>query len=215
MLLVSSSLRKKVVSVALLVAFSSGCTSTTLINTRPTGARVEVDGRYIGDAPASYSETVTAWTRNQVRLTLAGYKQNIGFISADNWVGSKVAGSVILGLTCLPLIGFIGLIWSTEYRPSYDFLLEPEVGTVPGYGVPVQGGGGYQTAPMAPPQPSYQPQGGTFGPGPQQPANQQMQPQPMGPQGGFERQPAPMPSSPTPPPPPPPLRKYDPDGLRH
>lgn len=210
MLLTSPRLRLKIVSALAALAFTSACTSTTLINTRPSGAHIEVDGRYIGESPASWSETVTATTRNHVNYSLAGYKPGVGSIAADQWTGSKVAGSVILGLTCLPLIGFVGLIWSTDYKPSYEFLLEPDAGGVPGYGTPVAPG----SQPMQPVQPNN-----SFGPAPapqpqyQPNATPNYQPQPM--------QPAPAnpgsfgpPANPTPPPPPPPLRTFDPDGLR-
>jgi hypothetical protein len=196
----------KVVLVAFMVNTLS-CTSTTVVNSRPQGARVYIDGAFIGEAPATHSDTVTASTKNMVRLEMPGYKETKGIIAADQWVTSRTALSIVCGL--FTLVGLIGLLWSTEYRPSYEFTLTPEVGTIPtyqpapgygtsGYGTPQPPQ--YQPAPVQPP-PAYQPPPGQYQP----PPGQYQQPPP-------QYQPAPGAGGYVPPPPPPP-RAYDPDGL--
>ncbi len=203
---------------AFIIAFlgaSMACTSTTVVNSRPQGARVFIDGAFVGEAPATHSETVTASTKNMVRLEMPGYKEAKGIIAADQWNGAKVAGSVVCGL--LSLVGFIGLLWSTEYKPTYEFTMVPETGGMPGNYAPAPGYGpptGYQPAPSPPQyqppqyqQPQYPPQ--HYAP-PPPPPGQPPQYQPP-------QQYAPPPSQPQPggyaPPPPPPPRVYDPDGL--
>ncbi len=208
---------------AILIAFlvtSTACTSTTVVNSRPQGARVYIDGAFIGEAPATHSDTVTATTKNLVKLELPGYKQTNGIIAADQWVTSKVVFSVICG--AFTLIGLVGLLWSTEYRPSYEFTLAPDVGTVPNY-APAPGYGPpptYQPAPVPGP-PAYQPPPGQYQPPPQyqqqppqyQPPQYQQAPQypPNAPPPGYQP-PPPAPGGNVSPPPPPP-RLYDPDGL--
>lgn len=122
------------------------CTSTTTINSRPTGAKVTVDGQYAGTTPTEWSQTVWANTKNHVRLQMPGYRELFTYISADDWQTGRVIASI---LCFLP-----GLLWSTEYKPTYEFVLEPEGGTVP---VPTYAPGqpppGYQPQPPPPPLP--------------------------------------------------------------
>ncbi|MDP3233746.1 MAG: PEGA domain-containing protein [Myxococcales bacterium] len=129
----------------LLLSMCLGCTSSTIINSRPDRAMVTVDGQNLGEAPAQWSDTVWAGTKNSVRLSMPGYRDTNAIISADQWS----VGRVIISILCfLP-----GLLWSTDYRPSYEFALQPESG---GYQAP----GSYPPPPgyYAPPPPGYAPQ---------------------------------------------------------
>lgn len=137
----------------LVVSFASACTSSTVISSRPTGANVYVDGMDIGPSPAQWSSTVWAGTKNNVRLTLPGYSDAQSIISADQWSVGRVVVSV---LCFLP-----GLLWSTDYRPSYEFALQPLQTYSPGYPPPGYGypPPGYAPQPgYAPPPPGYAPQ---------------------------------------------------------
>jgi hypothetical protein len=108
----------------LAVVAASACTSTTVISSRPAGAHLYLDGVYKGDTPYTHSETTFVWTKHAVRLEKDGYKESRGMIYADNW---NVAG-VLASIFCfLP-----GLLFSTEYRPSYEFSLEPAQPAYPG-----------------------------------------------------------------------------------
>ncbi|MDX2013164.1 MAG: PEGA domain-containing protein [Myxococcaceae bacterium] len=125
----------------LAVALASGCTSSTIINSRPPGATVTVDGQNLGQAPAQWSETVWAGTKNTVRLSLPGYNDTNATIAADQWSVGRVIASV---LCFLP-----GLLWSTDYRPSYEFALQPAAGGG-WYQQPGQMPPGYYPPPPAP-----------------------------------------------------------------
>ncbi len=125
-----------------LISMCLGCTSSTIINSRPDRAMVSVDGQNLGEAPAQWSETVWAGTKNTVRLSLPGYRDANGIIAADQWS----IGRVVISILCfLP-----GLLWSTDYRPSYEFALQPDdngyPAPPPGYYPP----GYYQPPPPAP-----------------------------------------------------------------
>jgi hypothetical protein len=113
-------------------ALATGCTSSTIINSRPSGANVVVDGQNLGQTPAQWSETVWAGTKNNVRLSMPGYNDTTATIAADQWSVGRVIASV---LCFLP-----GLLWSTDYRPSYEFALQPAAG-----------GGWYQQPGQMPP----------------------------------------------------------------
>lgn len=135
-------------TIAAVMCTSVSCTSSTLISSRPTGASVNVDGIDIGDSPAQWSSTVWAGTKNHVRLSLPGYADVMSTIAADQWSVGRVVVSV---LCFLP-----GLLWSTDYRPSYEFTLQPTAGTIPvspGYAPPA----GYQPPPSSYGPPPYSP----------------------------------------------------------
>lgn len=159
---------------SLLLTVFAGCTSTTTILSRPTGANVSVDGQNLGPAPALWSNTVWAGTKNHVRLSMQGYQDVNTTIAADQWSVGRVVASV---LCFLP-----GLLWSTDYRPEYEFALQP----AGGYGVPGELPPGYYPppsssypppppagnpayAPPPPPPPGYQPVPGYSPPPPPPP----------------------------------------------
>jgi hypothetical protein len=157
--------------VALFLTCLMGCTSTTTISSRPTGANVTVDGQNLGPAPALWSNTVWAGTKNQVRLSMPGYQDVNTTIAADQWSVGRVVASV---LCFLP-----GLLWSTDYRPEYEFSLQP----AGGYAVPGELPPGYYppppttypppsptpSVPPPPPPPGYQPAPGYTPPPPPPP----------------------------------------------
>ena len=103
------------------LALTTGCTSTTLINSRPDGAAVSIDGVNVGKTPATWSSTVWVGTKNSVQLSAPGYQPTTSFISADQWNVGKLVISIICFLP--------GILFSTEYRPSYEFTLQPATGT--------------------------------------------------------------------------------------
>ena len=127
--------------IGLFSVLASACTSSTIIASRPAGANVFVDGHDLGQAPAQWSETVWAGTKNTVRLSLPGYNDTNATIAADQWSVGRVIASV---LCFLP-----GLLWSTDYRPSYEFALQPAAGGG-WYQAPGQMPPGYYPPPPAP-----------------------------------------------------------------
>jgi len=138
----------------------TNCTSSTIISSRPTGANVVVDGQNLGEAPAQWSDTVWAGTKNNVQLSLPGYIDSRSIIAADQWS----IGRVVVSVLCF----FPGLLWSTDYRPSYEFALQPAAGwnqpsgqMPPGYYPPPIPPGAYPPPPAGdpnqpPPLPSRQ-----------------------------------------------------------
>ncbi len=187
--------------VAALLVASTGCTSSTLITSRPERARVAVDGQEVGETPAQWSQTVWAFTRNSVLLSKEGYQDGRFTMEANDWQTGRVVVSVVCCF--LP-----GLLWSTDYKPTYLFTLQPNA-PWPGYGQPAEQ--------QYPPQPGQPPQ---YQPQPQYQPPQQgyppLQPQYPPPPQQQEYQPI---NVPPPPALPPPVRpgpeapRYDPDGL--
>ena len=91
-----------------------GC-ATTIIKTKPSGAKVYMDGEIKGETPHIYSSAGIWGTKKMVVLKKEGYKDNVGQIKKNkvNWV------TVIIGLFIYPL-----LLWGADFEPEYTFELE-------------------------------------------------------------------------------------------
>lgn len=108
----------KLISVVLVVAvFVSGCASSTLINTSPTGAKVYIDGQLLGTSPVSHSDTAVSGSTKAVLLKKEGYKDKTILIrKEDVKIGPIIGGLLVL----------FPFIWTLGYPDSYTFELEPE-----------------------------------------------------------------------------------------
>ena len=99
----------------------SGCSSSTTIHSEPAGARLYVDGQYIGETPARYSDTSIVGTSHSVRLTQEGYKDIVGRFSRN---GDLNVGALIGGIFV-----FVPFLWVLDYEDSYHFQLENVTGS--------------------------------------------------------------------------------------
>lgn len=103
--------------VSALALLSSGCVSSTLINSIPPGAKVYVDGQLLGVAPVTQKDTAAAGSSKTVVLKLDGYKDHTGTIRKEEVeVGPLIGGILVL----------IPLIWVLGYPDQYTFELEKE-----------------------------------------------------------------------------------------
>ncbi len=111
-------MRKLVAAALALVVLtaSTGCASTILINSQPPGAKVFVDGAYLGTAPASYTDTAIVGTVHQVKLTLPGYRDQIGFFGRNSQFN---AGACIGGVFLL-----VPFLWILDYPAQVTYQLQ-------------------------------------------------------------------------------------------
>jgi len=120
----------KSVSVVTLVAFSTGCASTTVIKTNPSGAKVFVDGAPVGKTPYSMTDTKTIVSTTSLRLEKPGYESitvNINRMEEPD-IG-PIIGGVCAGAT---LLGLAFFLWAGKYRAEHIYDLERKGGgTVP------------------------------------------------------------------------------------
>ena len=80
-----ASLTAKAVCMVLIVAFVvTGCASSTLIRSVPPGAKVYVDGQYLGQSPVTHRDSAPLWTTKTVTLKLDGYGDQSGTIRKEN-----------------------------------------------------------------------------------------------------------------------------------
>lgn len=110
------------------VVLSTGCVSTTILQSNPPDAKVLIDGSARGQTPYTHSETVTAFTHHAVTIQKDGYKDVNGLIAADQWQAGKLVASI---LCFLP-----GILFSTEYPPTYNYNLERAGAAVPATSLP-------------------------------------------------------------------------------
>ena len=119
LLLVPNKLRglpmKKLISLTIASLFLFGC-ATTVIKTKPSGAKVYMDGKLLGETPCTYSNAGAVGSSKIVTLKMEGYKDNVGQIKKDHPSWPKIiAGAVV----AWPL-----LIWAADFPPEYTFEME-------------------------------------------------------------------------------------------
>lgn len=107
----------KAVSLAVLVSFASGCASSTIINSNPSGASVYLNGEKVGTTPYTMTDNKIIGTTTTVRLTKAGCEDFNTVISRSEEFD---AAPVILGF-CL---GIWPWLWAMKYKPSRSYDLE-------------------------------------------------------------------------------------------
>lgn len=92
----------------------TGCASTTVVQSEPTGAQLRIDGQPVGATPVTFTENaVWLWTKHQVTLDASGYSTYHGTLNAQ--VSPLY---LILGLLCLLPFILVG-----EFKPTYYYVL--------------------------------------------------------------------------------------------
>ncbi len=106
-------------SIALVLASSflfMACSSTTKINSLPEGAKVYVDGEYMGQTPYSLTDKKPAWGTTQIKLKKDGYKDfNVTVQKGEEFSTGACIGGVLL---------LFPFAWIMEYKPYREFEME-------------------------------------------------------------------------------------------
>ena len=94
----------------------TGCSSTTTIHSRPTGAKVYIDNISRGTTPCRYSDSGIVGTSKSLKLVKEGYQPLITEIRHDEFkIGPCIGGIFFL----------FPFLWVEGYPASYEFELEP------------------------------------------------------------------------------------------
>jgi hypothetical protein len=108
---------KRTLAMITLIPFLAACASATTIRSDPSGAKVYLDGQYIGETPVVHEDMDIAGTNKKVVLKHDGYRDQVGTIRKED-------------LKILPLITglfvVVPLLWVTGYQEEYHFILERE-----------------------------------------------------------------------------------------
>lgn len=101
---------------AVIILFPS-CSSTTLIQSDPAGAKLYLNGEPVGTTPYSHTDTRIVGSTNTVRLEKEGYMPLNTSFSRDEQID---AGAVIGGL-----FFWIPFLWTMKYKPVRTYELVP------------------------------------------------------------------------------------------
>ncbi len=96
----------------------AGCTSSTVIKSHPSGAKVTIDGKLVGKTPITYADKAIVGSSHNVVLSLAGYKTTHAKFARN---GQANVGAIIGGVFFL-----FPFLWTMDYDDSYMFELEAE-----------------------------------------------------------------------------------------
>jgi len=99
-----------------LVAFS-GCASTTVIRSNPSGARLYLNGEAVGQTPYTMTDTKIVGATTTVRLEQPGYEPTMATItrSEEFDVGACIGGVLVL----------VPFLWIMGYKPDHTFEMRP------------------------------------------------------------------------------------------
>lgn len=95
----------------------SSCSSTTMILSNPSGAKVYLNGEPVGNTPYTYQDTKIVGSRTIVKLEKEGYDPLNTFFSRDEEVD---VGAIIGGIFFL-----IPFLWTMKYKPTHTYELTP------------------------------------------------------------------------------------------
>ncbi|GAP68411.1 protein containing PEGA domain [Bacteroidales bacterium 6E] len=99
----------------------ASCSSTTLIQSNPSGAKIYVDGEPVGDTPYSHTDTKIVGSTTTVKIVKEGYEPFITSFSRDEEVD---VGAVIGGFFVM-----VPFLWTMKYKPARTYELSPVNGT--------------------------------------------------------------------------------------
>ena len=113
-------LRKFSFSIAIMMAsivLMTSCESLTEINTIPSGAKVYVNGEYIGDTPVKYRDTKLSWACTPLKITMDGYQDKNESLCKNEEINKE---ALFVGLFVWPC-----LVWIMGYKKSRTYELVP------------------------------------------------------------------------------------------
>lgn len=101
----------------LALLFITGCSSTTMIQTEPPGAKVYADNMLLGESPVQIKDYKFATSSTYIKLEKEGYETLNTVICKDEkiHVGAAIAG----------LFLYYPWVWVLEYQPVHNYVMQP------------------------------------------------------------------------------------------
>ncbi|MBW3470288.1 PEGA domain-containing protein [Arthrospiribacter ruber] len=100
--------------------FFMSCSSTTLIQSNPSGAKVYLNGEPVGTTPYSHSDSKIVGSTTSVKLEKDGYNPlNTSFSRNEEADVGAIIGGVFL---------LFPFLWTMKYKPSRTYELIPLTG---------------------------------------------------------------------------------------
>lgn len=104
--------------VAAIAFLAASCASTTLISSEPAGAKVYLNGEFVGTTPYTYTDTKIVGSSTDVKIVKDGYAPYQTVLVRNE---AADAGAIIGG--CFTLVPFL---WTMGYKPTHFYELTPE-----------------------------------------------------------------------------------------
>jgi len=95
----------------------ASCSSRTLIQSNPSGAKVYLNGESVGTTPYSYQDTKIVGSTNTVKLEKEGYEPFNTTFSRNE---KADVGAIIGGIFVL-----VPFLWTMKYNPERTYELVP------------------------------------------------------------------------------------------
>jgi len=95
----------------------ASCSSSTLIQSNPTKAKVYLNSEFVGETPYRHRDMKIVGSSMVVKLEKDGYKPFITTITKDEEVD---VGAIIGGLFVL-----VPFLWTMKYQPVHNYELQP------------------------------------------------------------------------------------------
>ena len=94
------------------------CASTTVIDSKPSGAMLYLDGAYVGNTPYVHEDTKIVGTKTRIEIKKAGYRNlQVKLYRSEQADYGAIAGGIV---TLVPFL------WTMGYDPKHLYILEPE-----------------------------------------------------------------------------------------
>ncbi|MDD4993100.1 MAG: PEGA domain-containing protein [Paludibacter sp.] len=101
---------------AAVILFAS-CSSTTMIQSTPSKAKVYIDGSFVGETPYLHRDSKIVGSSMSVKLEKEGFNPLNTTITKDEDVN---IGAIIGGLFVL-----VPFLWTMQYQPEHNYVLKP------------------------------------------------------------------------------------------
>lgn len=108
---------KKTLVLCTLTSLVAGCTSTTVLHSRPEGAKVYLANIYKGTTPYTNQDLKIVGATTPLRLTMEGYQPLDTSLTKDEKVN---VGAVVGGVFFL-----FPFLWTEGYLPEHTYDLAP------------------------------------------------------------------------------------------
>jgi hypothetical protein len=109
---------KTLVALITAIVFLISCTSTTMIESIPSGAKIYIDGKLAGTTPYTHTDDKIIGSSTLVKLEKEGYET---YYTQFNRIEEPDAGPIVCGLLFTP----VWWLWAMKYKPVHTYQLQP------------------------------------------------------------------------------------------
>ena len=113
-------MKKEIRSISLFLALSilfASCSSTTMIQSSPSKAKVYLDGAFVGETPYLHRDSKIVGSSMVVKIEKEGFNSLVTTITKDE---EPNVGAIIGGFFTL-----IPFLWTMQYQHVHNYILKP------------------------------------------------------------------------------------------